>query len=499
MSAGRAGGFIVDRRNFLKTSLAVSTLAGNRALAMPVLAPGEISAQEIKKARFPSDFLWGTATSSFQVEGAWNADGKGESIWDRFAHKPGSIAGGANGDVTCDQYHRFRDDVAIMKRLHMKSFRFSISWPRVLPQGTGPVNQKGLDYYRRLADALHEAGIRPFCTIYHWELPQALEDRGGWPNRDLAGYFADYAGLLAKHLGDRIAVWAPFNMPWSFTYEGYGTGGQPPGRKDFELFWKAAHTVALAHGEAFRAIKAASSEATVGSAWEYEPVIAKSNGATDRAAMARYDALHNRFFADAALRGIYPKDYVGQRQLDLMHFKPGDEKIMQVPLDWIGVHYYLRLMISAAGTLEEGSIDPLDKIKIELSPEGPRSPSGWEIWPNAFYDALMALSRDYNHPIIEITETGTPYPDTVPAADQMHDIARVHWYRQHLAALSRAIKNGAKVRAYHAWSLLDNLEWRAGYKQRYGLVRVDFATQKRTVKDSGAWYSRVAAANRLVG
>jgi len=273
-----------DRRSFLKNSLMAgcgALLAGKKLAALETAASpqvaGAVSPAEIASARFPKDFLWGTATSSYQVEGAWNVDGKGESIWDRAAHTPGKIRDGSNGNVACDQYHRYKEDIAIMKQLNMKSFRFSTSWPRVLPNGTGQVNQKGLDYYSRLADALLEAGIRPFCTLYHWELPQALEDKGGWPNRDLAGYFADYAGLMAKELGDRITVWAPFNMPWYLTYDGYFHGASAPGKQDIRLFWKAAHTVALAHGQAYRALKAASPNASVGSACEQEPVIAKTD------------------------------------------------------------------------------------------------------------------------------------------------------------------------------------------------------------------------------
>ena len=479
----------MDRRAFIGSSLASGALAATGANATGL--PGEIAAGEIAAARFPKDFLWGTATSAYQVEGAWNADGKGESIWDRYAHA-GKLANGATGDVACDQYHRFKDDIALMKQLHMTSFRFSISWPRVLPQGTGPVNQKGLDYYRRLTDALHEAGIRPFCTLYHWDLPQALEDKGGWPNRDLAGYFADYAGLMAKELGDRIAVWAPFNMPWALTYDGYGRGSTAPGKKDFTLFWKAAHTVALAHGLAYRALKASSARATVGSAYEFEPVIAKTNSAADKAAAERFDTFHNRFFINAALRGEYPT-----QNLDLLGFKPGDETLIRTPLDWVGVHYYLRLMISETGDPAADTIDPLYGCRVELSPQGPKSPSGWEMWPNAFYDMLMGISRDNGNPIIEITETGTPFPDTMP--DQQHDAARIAWYRQQLAALARAIKDGARVRAYHAWSLLDNLEWQSGFTQRFGLTHVDFKTLKRTVKDSGLWYGRVAETGRLEG
>jgi len=253
----------MDRRNFVKNSLATAggALFADRILAAqaPVpsrqAVPGAISPSEMDAARFPDKFLWGMASASYQVEGAWNEDGKGESIWDRFAHTVGKVKGGSTGDVACDQYHRYKEDIAILKRLNQKSYRFSASWARIQPSGTGPVNQKGIDHYSRLADALLEAGIRPFCTIYHWDLPQGLEDRGGWPNRDLASYYADFAGILAKHLGDRITVWAPFNMPWTFTYYGYGIGVFPPCKADFNQFLKAAHTVNLAQGEAFRAIK----------------------------------------------------------------------------------------------------------------------------------------------------------------------------------------------------------------------------------------------------
>jgi beta-glucosidase len=480
----------MDRRKFVRTSLAAGAMSGLPAQA------GMMPEHQIKAARFPEDFLWGAATSAFQVEGAWNADGKGMSIWDRYAHAPGAVAGGTNGDVTCDQYHRFREDIAIMKRLHIKSYRFSTSWPRVMPEGTGAVNQKGIDYYSRLADALLEAGIRPFCTIYHWDLPQTLEDRGGWPNRDLASYFADFAATLAKNLGDRITVWAPFNMPWYFTYAGYGRGDSAPGRKDYALFWKAAHTVALAHGQAFRAIKAVSPKATVGCACEQEPVFAKTDSEADRAAAARYDAFHNLFFITAAMRGRYPQPYAGQRELDLMGFRPGDDKIMQVPLDWIGTHYYFRLMISDAGPAGD-SLDPLAGLRVERGSQGSKIPIGWEVWPRAFYDMLMRLTREFDSPIIEITETGIPYPGAAPLDEQMHDAVRIEWYKQHLAELARAIRDGARVRAYHAWSLLDNMEWQSGFTQRYGLVRVDFDTLKRTIKDSGQWYGRVARTGRL--
>jgi beta-glucosidase len=497
----------MGRRNFLKNSMIAGgvLLAGKEIAALEAAAPqqvaGAVSSAQIAAARFPRDFLWGMATSAYQVEGAWNTAGKGESIWDREAHTPGKIRDGSTADVACDQYHRFKEDIAIMKRLNMKSYRFSTSWPRILPAGTGPVNQKGLDYYSRLVDALMEAGIRPFCTIYHWDLPQALEDRGGWPNRDLASYYADFAAILAKNLGDRVTVWAPFNMPVSFTYHGYGDGGDPPHKKDFDLFLKAAHTVNLAQGMAFRAIKAASSKATVGSAYGMEPVYPKTDSEADRVAAVRLHAAHNLYCMEPIFRGAYPaKAFVGEIPYEAMGFKSGDEKIMMVPLDWLGVHYYLRLIASDGSNGAKPDVsnhNPLAQIHVELGHEGPRTDGGWEMWPHGFYDLMMQLTHDYNHPIIEITETGGSFMDAPDANGRVADLRRIEFYRQHLAELARAMADGARVRAYHAWSLLDNFEWGSGYTQRYGLTYVDFATQKRTIKDSGFWYGRVAAANHL--
>jgi beta-glucosidase len=516
----------MDRRNFIRSSFLASAgaLVSGRALATNPSSleqvsgldhvPGSISPSEIDAARFPGSFLWGMASAAYQVEGAWNVDGKGESNWDRFSHAVGKIKGAATGDVSCDQYHRYQEDVAILKRLNQKSYRFSTSWSRIQPAGTGPVNQKGLDYYSRLTDALLEAGIRPFCTIYHWDLPQALEDRGGWPNRDLAGYFADFAGILAKNLGDRISVWAPFNMPWTFAYFGYGVGIFPPGKSDFNQFLKAAHTVNLAQGEAFRSIKAASSKATVGSAYGMAPAYPKTNTEADHAATARYHAMNNLYFLNTAIRGEYPKAFVGATPYEAMGFKPGDEKIMKVPLDWLGFHYYTRRIVSAAragtqsssgghfGTETEGeggssSRDPLTQIHVEMPAEGPLTEAGLEIWPRGIYDLVTQISREYNHPIIEISENGCCYLDSPDETGRVLDIRRIAFHRQILAELARAIADGARVRAYHAWSLIDNFEWTDGYTQRYGLTYVDFRNQKRTVKDSGFWYGQVAASNRL--
>jgi beta-glucosidase len=509
----------MNRRTFVRNALVT---AGTTLLARPGFPavptssqepiPGAVPSSAIEAARFPDGFLWGMASAAFQVEGAWNLDGKGESNWDRFSHTVGKIKGAATADVACDQYHRYPEDILNLKRMNQKSYRFSTSWARIQP--TGPVNPKGIDHYSRLTDALLEAGIRPFCTIYHWDLPQALEDRGGWPNRDLASYYADYAGILARHLGDRITTWAPFNMPWTFTYYGYGVGIFPPARADFNQFLRAAHTVNLAQGMAFRAIKAASSHATVGSAYGMAPAYPKTDSEADRAATARYHAMNNLYFLNTAIHGEYPKAFVGPTPYEAMGFQPGDDKIMKVPLDWIGFHYYTRRIVSAAtaptsstgaghfGTEIEGeggsaARDPLTQMHVEMPTEGPLTEAGLEIWPTGIYDLVTQISHEYNHPIIEISENGCCYLDTPDASGRVPDTRRIDFHRQILAELARAIADGARVRAYHAWSLVDNFEWADGYTQRYGLTYVDFRSQKRTLKDSGLWYARVAASNRL--
>lgn len=518
----------MNRRKFLVTSAAATgaTLAGAPGLAFETgdrslsssapaaSAPGPSS--ETGAATFPSNFLWGMATASYQVEGAWNEDGKGESIWDRYAHAPGHIKGGDTGDTACDHYHRYAEDIAILKRLNQKSYRSSISWARIFPSGPGSPNQRGLDHYKRVMDAVHEAGIRPFCTLYHWDLPQWCEDKGGWPNRDLAGYFADYAGTIARELGDRITVYAAFNMPWAFTYYGYGIGIHPPGRAKFSDFLKALHTAAIAQGESFRAIKAANPHATVGSAYSMAPGYPKTDSEADRAATARYHAMNNTFFLNAALKGEYPNAFVDDKAkeqvFEQMGVRPDDNKILLAPLDWVGFHYYTRRIISdAKGTRTEqqygteieadsGDVngrDPYTRFHAVMPTEGPLTHAGLEIYPRGIYDLVTQISREYDHPIIEITECGCCYVDGPESASRVPDDRRTAFFRSILTELARAIQDGARVRSFHAWSLLDNFEWTEGFVQRYGLTWVDYRDQKRIIKDSGRWYGNVAASGRI--
>lgn len=518
---------VMNRRKFLGNSIAAAggavlgpgAVAAAAAIPNPQEVPGAVTAGEIEGARFPEGFLWGMATASYQVEGAWNEDGKGESIWDRYAHGVGHVKGGDTGDVACDHYHLYKQDIALLKRLNQKSYRFSISWARIQPEGTGAPNQKGIDHYKKVVDAVLEAGIRPFCTMYHWDLPQWAEDKGGWPNRDLAGYFADYAGILAKELGDWITVWAAFNMPWAFTYYGYGIGIHPPNRAKFGDFLKALHTVALAQGESFRALKAGSSKAMVGSAYSMAPGYPKTQSEADVAATARYHAMNNTFFLHAALKGEYPQAFVGEPPYEQMGVRAGDGKLMKAPLDWVGFHYYTRRIVSDAGGGQTGSSkgalhygteieadtgdtngrDPYTRFHAAMPSEGPLTHAGLEIWPKGIYDLVTQISREYNHPVIEITECGCCYMDAPydKEGGRVPDERRTAFFKGTLAELARAIADGAKVRAFHAWSLMDNFEWTDGYSQRYGLTFVDFRDQKRTVKDSGLWYGRVAGTNRL--
>lgn len=492
---------MINRRQFLSYSAAFAGMAAFSRYALaanPYILPEDISIPniDIAGARFPDHFLFGTATASYQVEGAWKADGKGESIWDRFAHTQGKIKGNDTGDVACDTYHRYKEDVAIMKQLNQKSCRFSVAWTRIQPTGTGPVNQKGLDFYSRFVDELLAANIRPMCTVFHWDLPQTLEDQDGWPNRDLYKKFADYSAILAKSLGDRVDTWAIFNEPFIFTMLGYGTGIHAPGKKDMSLFLKAAHTVNLAQGEAFRAMKAVAPRAKIGSAYSMSPGAPATDSAADKAAAERFHAINNIFFLETALHGKYPNAFEGDKTpFEIMGMQPGDGDIMRAPLDWIGINYYNRHIVADAGKGGE----PIVHFTEYMPTVGPITYNGWEVWPRGLYDIVTKISKEYNRPIIEITENGCSYSDgPLPEdASKVPDPRRIEFYKGHLAELARAIKDGADVRGYHAWSLLDNFEWAEGYSQRFGLTYVDFRDLRRTVKDSGHWYGRVAASGRL--
>jgi beta-glucosidase len=491
----------MDRRSFLAKTSAWAAAAAlpklSNASVVPTLDPASGQTSMPGQIAFPKDFLWGSATASYQVEGAWNIDGRGESIWDRYSHTPGNVKGGWTGDVACDNYHRYPEDIALMKQMNLRSYRYSIAWPRIQPSGSGASNQKGIDYYKRLTDAALGAGMRPLVTLFHWDLPQTLEDQGGWPNRDTAARFADYVEIVIKALGDRINTWAIFNEPWVFTYVGYAEGRHAPGKTDFDLFLKSAHTVNLAQGDAFRAIKAIAPKSKVGTAFSMSPAAPLTSSAEDAAAAKRFDAFNNVWFLETALRGRYPEAFVHGTPLETMGFQSGDEKRMIAPLDYIGVNYYFRRLVSASTTPAPSKVsyDAMG-FALAMGKDGPLTEIGWEVYPRGLYDIVQRVSKDYKLPI-EITENGCSYGDYPDANGRVADKRRIDYYREHLRELARAIHDGADVRGYHAWSILDNFEWAEGYTQRFGLVYIDFPTQRRYMKDSAKWFAKIASTNTV--
>ena len=482
-----------SRREFLGGLIgaaAVSAVPG-AAFAFPSAAQ---TANVFVPYQFPKDFVWGVATASYQIEGGWNVDGKGESIWDRFSHTVGKVKGADTGDIACDSYHRYREDIELAKGLNLKSYRFSVSWPRIQADGTGKPNQKGLDYYERLADALVEANIRPLATLYHWDLPQPLQDKGGWPNRDIVGPFVEYCEIVTRALGDRVTNWCIFNEPWVFTFLGYASGLHAPALKDFAATMRATHVVNIAQGQAFRAIKAVKPRFRVGTAYSMSYCQPLTPGAEDQAAAKRAHAMGNDWFLRTALKGEYPKAFPGENPLDVMGVKAGDMELVRAPLDFLGINYYRRQLVSAkpAGQGEDSMA-----VKHEDATEGPLTDFAWEVWPDGFYEMIMQITREYGNPAIEITENGCSYLDSPDAEGRIPDQRRIDFTRGYLSAVGRAMKDGADVRAYHHWSLLDNFEWAEGFAQRFGLVYVDFRDQRRIIKDSGHWYGRLAATGSL--
>ena len=444
---------------------------------------------------FPPGFHWGTATASYQIEGGWREDEKGESIWDRFAHTPGKIQGDDTGDVACDSFHRYAEDVALMKEMNLTSYRFSISWPRIQADGRGPANPKGLDYYRRLTDCLLDAGIRPFPTLYHWDLPQALEDAGGWANRDTAGRFTDYSELVIDALGDRISNWMIFNEPSVFTMLGYLVGIHAPGRNDLEALLRATHSVNLAQGQAFAAMKAIKPDSIIGTALNMSPCEPATDEEADHEAAERWHQLMNLWHLEPAANGRYPAIFPDGVPEERMGVQEGDMERVRADFDFLGINLYTRTRVAARQE---------DRVGIRAAPvgiegpgTGPKTDFGWEVWPDALYEMLMRITRDYDRPVLEVTENGCSYGDAPDASGVIHDTRRIEFYRGYLEAVARAIDDGADVRGYHAWTLLDNFEWAEGYRQRFGLAWVDFATRDRTLKESGRWYGRVAAENCL--
>jgi beta-glucosidase len=440
-----------------------------------------------QQAGFPPDFLWGAATASYQIEGAVREDGRGISIWDTFSHTPGKTKNGDTGDVADDHYHRWQEDIALMRDLGLDAYRFSVAWPRIIPAGRGAVNQAGLDFYDRLVDGLLAAGIQPFVTLYHWDLPQALQDAGGWANRDTAPAFADYAEVVARRLGDRVRAWITLNEPWVVAFVGNLQGRHAPGFQDLPTALRVTHHLLLAHGLAVPRLRAATPGTPVGITLNLTPVEAASDAPEDRAAAARQDTYSNRLFLDPIRRGVYPAAAQGFLGGTTLPVQEGDLAIIAAPLDFLGVNYYARTVVRHApgsGMLELEAVQP----------PGEYTTMGWEVYPAGLRALLDRVHRDYAFPAYYITENGVAFVDVVETDGAVHDERRTAFLQGHFRAAAQAIQDGVPLRGYFIWSLLDNFEWGHGYSQRFGIVYVDYDTQRRIVKDSGRWYRQFLAA-----
>jgi beta-glucosidase len=436
---------------------------------------------------FPADFLWGAATSAYQIEGSPLADGAGPSIWHRFAHTPGRVRDDDNGDVACDHYRRYRDDVALMRQIGLNAYRFSVSWSRVMPEGRGAVNTAGLDFYERLVDTLLQHGIEPMLTLYHWDLPAALDDRGGWLNPDVAHWFADYAQTMFRRLDDRVKLWVTLNEPWVITDGGYLHGTLAPGHRSRFEAPIASHHLLRAHGEAVRAYRAEGKH-QIGLVVNLEPKYPASQSAESLAATARADAYMNRQYLDPVFLGAYPAELQELFGDAWPRWPQEDMTLIEQPIDFLGVNYYTRnVMRHAPGAW------PLEAAPVRQK-QATYSETDWEVFPQGLRDVLLWVRDRYGNPPVYITENGAAFYDPpVASGDELSDPLRVHYLRQHLQALRQAIAAACNVRGYFAWSLLDNLEWSLGFSKRFGLVHVDFETQRRTPKSSARFYSQVIA------
>ncbi len=432
---------------------------------------------------FPAGFAWGAATAAYQVEGAVNEDGRGESIWDRFAHAPGRVDGGDTGDVACDHYHRYRQDVALMAELGLDAYRFSVSWPRVIPGGTGSVNPAGLGFYDRLVDELCARGIAPHVTLYHWDLPQPLEDAGGWPSRATADAFATYAEVVARCLGDRVAGISTLNEPWCAAYLGYASGVHAPGRTEPAAALAAGHHLLVAHGLAMGAIRAAAPGVPAGIVLNFEPKRPATTHPLDLEAAAVEHDQFNRWFLDPLTGGDYPEAGVRASGWAREQVLPGDLDLIATPIDFMGVNYY------TCRTVRSPLLPPLEAGDPATAPE--RTSMGWEVHPGGLTEVLeLVRSRTGDLPLY-VMENGAAY-DRDPL-DPSRDPERVSYLRRHVEAARVAIERGVPLKGYFAWSLLDNLEWHQGYGARFGLIDVDFATQERRIRDSGRYWASLAA------
>ena len=451
----------------------------------PVARTAALAARVVAGKPLPRDFTWGVSTSSYQIEGAATLDGRGPSVWDGFCRVPGHIANGDTGDEACDHYHRYAEDIALMRQIGVGAYRFSVSWPRVLPMGRGAANEAGLAFYDRLVDGLLSSGIEPWLCLYHWDLPQALQDLGGWTNRDIVEWFADYAHLIARRLGDRVKRFATFNEPSVFTLFGYSFGWHPPATNDAGSHYAAIHHVNLAHGAAVDVLRSQVTKASIGAIHNMQPSRPVQPTPADRAAAAVLDDFWNRAFPDPQILGTYPAMLA--RGIE-PYLHAGDMERIRRPVDWLGINHYSPIYAKADSAARLGF------AWADSPPDVPRSPIGWQIDPAAFRDTLRHAHDRYGLAIY-VLENGAGAAEKPDEAGEINDQDRIHYLAGYIDAMREAVTLGADVRGYFVWSLLDNFEWGAGYGTRFGLVYVDYATQRRIPKSSARWYARLIQAD----
>ena len=439
----------------------------------------------LQRSDFPADFRWGSSTSSYQIEGAIGQDSRGESIWDRFCAQPGTIRDGSSGAVACDHYHRWPEDLDIARNLGTNAYRFSIAWPRIFAEGRGMVpNQKGLDFYSRLVDGMLERGLEPWVTLYHWDLPQVLQDQGGWANRDTVDAFVEYTDVVSRHLGDRIKHWITHNEPWCTAFHGNHEGVHAPGIKNFKTALQVCHNVLVSHGLAIPVIRRNVPGARIGAALSLHPLKPASESMQDAAATRRHDGLRNRWFLDPLHGRGYPEDIWAILGENAPVVEDGDLAVIAAPTDFLGVNYYFPEIVADAPGVGVMSTRVIETKDVE------RTAFGWEVSPEGMVQLLNRVARDYRPAEIYITENGSKYDDVVTEAGAIDDIQRRSYLVRHLQATKKTVGMGVPVKGYFAWSLLDNFEWAEGYVRRFGLTHVNFETQQRTIKASGEWYRK---------
>ena len=460
---------------------------------------GERKQAIVANEQFPDGFVWGVSTSSFQIEGSYDADGRGESIWDRFASVPGNIEDGTNGKVACDHYKRWSSDVDIIQDVGVKAYRFSIAWPRLFPTGKGSMNPEGMAFYDRLVDRLLAKGILPFTTLYHWDLPQALQDEGGWQNRDTTHRFAEYAYEVGRRLGDRVKHWMTHNEPWCISVLGNEAGAHAPGIRDRSTALAVAHHVLLSHGMAVGALREAANDIEVGIVHMCSPGYAASSSEADTEATRVFDEDFNRWFVEPTMLGRYPQRaverYRSQGLIDEAHpvlANPSDLEIIAAPTDFLGLNYYSRAIIRA--DIPESQNAPRE---IFAPQESEKTDMGWEVFPEGFHQLLVRASTEWKAKKIYVTECGVAYSDGPDARGVIDDRRRIDYLDSHFRSARSAIADGAPLAGIFVWSLMDNFEWAHGYTKRFGLVWVDYETQERTLKNSARWYREVIRSNGL--